>query len=156
MTTTDQKPSSPRPPNVNDRRRASGMPYADIPPITQASAEGEPAADRLQFPDRNGETRKITLSTTVQHRGRTITITATDMKLDTFCDLLDAAGYTAPAPAQWHTLPDGTPLCPKHSTPMKLRNKQGDEWYSHRVFSPEGEELWCKGYHGKDSPGYEY
>ena len=37
-----------------------------------------------------------------------------------------------------------------------VRNKQGDEWYSHRVFSPEGEELWCKGYHGKDSPGYEY
>lgn len=98
----------------------------------------------------------ITLSTTVQHRGRVITVTATDLTIERFCDLLDTGGYAAPAPAQWQTLPDGTPLCPKHASPMKLRTKQGDEWWSHRVFGPEGEELWCKGYHGKDSPGYEY
>lgn len=56
----------------------------------------------------------------------------------------------------WVTLPDGTPLCPKHGVPMKLRSKQGDEWHSHSVTGPDGETLYCKGYHGKDSPGYEY
>lgn len=97
----------------------------------------------------------ITLSTTVQHRGRVITIQATDITVDRFCDLLDTASYAAPAPAQWQTLPDGTPLCPKHNVPMRKREKQGDLWWSHRVFNADGEELFCKGYHAKDSPGYE-
>ena len=35
---------------------------------------------------------QITLSTTVTHRDRLITITATDMTLDQFCDLLDRKG----------------------------------------------------------------
>jgi hypothetical protein len=157
---------------------APKRPYAPLSgPISSAAAEAEPPARRA-FPEeplpadlgRRPSTPKpnvapaptgapksqITLSTTIQHRGRTITISATDITADRFCDLLDAAGYASPAPSQWQTLPDGTPLCPKHNTPMKLRNKQGDEWWSHRVFGPDGEELWCKGYHGKDSPGYEY
>jgi len=116
------------------------------------------ADERAEPPATNGTAKKpaITLSTTVQHRGRIITITATDITVDRFCDLLEAASYAAPTPAQWHTLPDGTPICPKHNTPMRKREKQGDEWWSHRVFGPSGEELFCKGYHGKDSPGYEH
>lgn len=59
------------------------------------------------------------------------------------------------APRGWQTLPDGTPICPKHGAPMRLREKQGDTWHSHRV-EADGKELWCKGYAGKDSPGYEH
>lgn len=156
---------------MNNPKRNMSRPYAPIAgPISAADADAEPATRRafqeeslpadLGTPKPSEEKAKkngsIMLSTTVQHRGRIITVTATDITVDRFCDLLDKASYAAPAPAQWQTLPDGTPLCPKHATPMKLRNKQGDEWWSHRVFGPEGEELWCKGYHGKDSPGYEY
>lgn len=119
-----------------------------------ADARAEPPAQ--QAPVTNGKKPTITLSTTVQHRGRIITITAADITVDRFCDLLEAASYAAPAPQQWQTLPDGTPICPKHNTPMRKREKQGDEWWSHRVFGPSGEELFCKGYHGKDSPGYEH
>lgn len=121
------------------------------PPALAAQIE-EPAPDGGP-----GKPKKplITLSTTVQHRGRVITIQATDITVDRFCDLLDQASYAAPAPAQWHTLPDGTPLCPKHNVPMRKREKQGDLWWSHRVFNADGEELFCKGYHAKDSPGYE-
>jgi hypothetical protein len=123
------------------------FPEQDLPAITDA--ERKAAAEKAPKP-------QIMLSTTVQHRGRTITITAKDITVDRFCDLLEAAQYAAPAPQQWQTLPDGTPLCPKHSTPMRKREKQGDEWWSHRVFGPDGQELFCKGYHGKDSPGYEH
>jgi hypothetical protein len=101
--------------------------------------------------------RKISVSTTVEHRGRSFTITAEGVTLDQFCDLLDARGYTAQAQSQeWQTLPDGTPICPKHHTPMRLRERQGDKWWSHNVGKGEdGKDIYCKGYAGKDSPGYE-
>lgn len=125
---------------------------------TPLATEQLPDPPKREEPPTQAESKKplITLSTTVQHRGRVITISATDITVDRFCDLLDRAGHAAPAPAQWHTLPDGTPLCPKHQVPMRKREKQGDLWWSHRVFNADGEEVFCKGYHGKDSPGYEY
>lgn len=55
---------------------------------------------------------------------------------------------------EWRTLPDGTPICPKHGVPMRKREKQGDEWYSHSV-EVGGRACYCKGYAGKDSPGWE-
>lgn len=52
--------------------------------------------------------------------------------------------------------PDGLPICPRHQAVMKKREKQGDTWYSHRVFHPTtGEELFCRGYAGKSSPGFD-
>lgn len=54
---------------------------------------------------------------------------------------------------QW--TPEGLPICPKHGEVMKKREKQGDSWYSHRVIDPAtGEELYCRGYAGKNSPGW--
>lgn len=126
--------------------------------ITAQVAESEPEAERLSFPDPEPMLARptVTLSTVVEHRGRQITITATDMTVDQFCDLLDKRGFTPPAGREWRTLPDGTPICPKHGTPMRLREKQGDSWYSHRVHGRGGEELFCKGYAGKESPGFEH
>lgn len=55
----------------------------------------------------------------------------------------------------WRTLPDGTPICPKHNVPMRKREKQGDEWYSHST-EINGKQCYCKGYAGKeDSPGWD-
>lgn len=52
--------------------------------------------------------------------------------------------------------PEGLPLCPKHGEIMRKREKQGDTWYSHRVIDPTtGEEKFCRGYHGKNSPGFD-
>lgn len=101
------------------------------------------------------ELPKVELRTTVEHRGRTFTIVASGMTLDQFCDLLERRGYAPPAQTQeWQRLPDGTPICPKHHAPMRAREKQGDTWYSHNVGTKE-QPIYCKGYHGKDSPGYE-
>lgn len=99
----------------------------------------------------------IAIQTTVQHRGRSFTITATGLTLDQLCDMLDKRGYAAQAQTQeWQTLPDGTPICPRHHTPMRKRERQGDTWYSHSVGKgADGKDIYCKGYHGKDSPGYE-
>src|SRR4051812_47841936 len=74
----------------------------------------------------------IEIQTTVQHRGRSFTVVANGLTLDQFCDILDKRGYAAEAQTQeWQTLPDGTPICPKHHTPMRKRERQGDTWYSH-------------------------
>ena len=52
-----------------------------------------------------------------------------------------ATGGTGP------TGPAGAPLCSKHGgIPMVKREKQGDEWYSHRVITASGEERYCRGY----------
>lgn len=103
--------------------------------------------------------RRFSLQTTIEHRGRAITIVCEGMTLDQFCDLLDERGYASPAPpaadpSGWQTLPDGTPICPKHRTPMRKRERQGDQWWSHNAGSKDAP-LYCKGYHAPDSPGYE-
>ena len=55
---------------------------------------------------------------------------------------------------QWTA--EGLPICPRHGEVMQRREKQGDIWYSHRVIDPDtGEECWCKGRPGKDSPGWD-
>lgn len=73
-------------------------------------------------------------------------------------------GYHAPvtsAPAQPiapiaepDDLPEGWKLCQKHHAPMRPRNKQNANWHSHNVGTKDLP-LWCKGYRGADSPGYE-
>ena len=68
--------------------------------------------------------------------------------------LLPEAGIEPVRAATWQTTPDGIPICPRHGVPMRRREKQGDTWYSHNV-GTDGEELWCRGYPGKDSPGWE-
>ncbi len=54
----------------------------------------------------------------------------------------------------WQLTPEGLPICPKHGAPMKERSKQGDVWHSHNV-GTEDNPLWCRGYPGKESPGWE-
>ena len=69
--------------------------------------------------------------------------------------LLPEAGIApVQAATSWATTPEGLPICPKHRVPMRKRERQGDTWYSHNA-GGEGEELWCRGYPGKDSPGWE-
>lgn len=54
----------------------------------------------------------------------------------------------------WQTTPTGEPICPKHGAVMRAREKQGDRWFSHNMGS-EDHPLWCRGYPGKESPGWE-
>ena len=50
---------------------------------------------------------------------------------------------------------EGLPLCTRHATPLRQREKQGDTWYSHSVTDPTtGQILYCNGRPGKDSPGW--
>jgi len=72
--------------------------------------------------------------------------------LDEMEDILIGHGY-APS-GQLPLSPDGLPVCPRHRVTMFKREKQGDEWFSHRVWA-DGRELWCKGRAGPDSPGWE-
>lgn len=106
--------------------------------------------------DDQSELPTIEIRTEVEHRGRTFTVVSRGYTLDQLCDMLERKHYAPPTPQSWQTLPDGTPICPKHRAPMKLREKQGDRWYSHTVGKDgNGKEIYCKGYHGKDSPGYD-
>jgi hypothetical protein len=99
----------------------------------------------------------ITISATRDGYPITITFAGSIEQIPNAIERLQQAGCTPPVGGQqWQTLPDGTPICPKHGAPMRLREKQGDSWHSHKVIGPSGEELWCKGYRGADSPGYEH
>lgn len=70
----------PAPPRNVSRRGG----YAPISgPITEASAHAEPPAERVYTPMPVG-----TLSTTIEYRGRLLTISATGMTLDAFCESL--------------------------------------------------------------------
>jgi hypothetical protein len=51
--------------------------------------------------------------------------------------------------------PEGLPICARHGEVLRRREKQGDEWFSHRVLLPDGSTVFCKGRPGKDSPGWE-
>lgn len=144
-----------RPParNVNDRRVDTTTPLETLGKAPLATVSEPPAA--AAEPKVEKIARKISIQTTIEHRGRSFTVQAEGMTLDQFCDLLDERGYAAAQQTQeWQRLPDGTPICPKHHAPMRKRERQGDTWYSHNV-GTEGAPVYCKGYHGKDSPGYE-
>ena len=70
---------------------------------------------------------------------------------------LQTRGYrpTSGAGDGWQRTPSGEPLCPRHQVPMRLREKQGDSWWSHQVIDTRtGEELYCRGYAGASSPGW--
>ena len=67
---------------------------------------------------------------------------------------LAARGYT---PSREPILTaEGLPICPHHGVPMQQRNKQGDNWFSHKLVHPEtGETMYCRGYASASSPGYD-
>lgn len=75
--------------------------------------------------------------------------------LDRVINRLEAKGFEPGGKREWAYTPDGLPICPKHGVPMKKREKQGDTWYSHVCTDNHGEEHYCRGYRGKDSPGYD-
>lgn len=74
----------------------------------------------------------------------------------TIADLLQR-GYrpTSGAGDGWVRTAEGSPLCPQHKIPMRLREKQGDAWWSHQVVDPRtGELVYCRGFAGPSSPGW--
>jgi hypothetical protein len=74
----------------------------------------------------------------------------------TITDLMQR-GYTpARSGDAWRRTPAGEPICPKHQVVMRLRSKQQQEWWSHRVIHAQtGEELYCRGYRSQSGPGWE-
>lgn len=142
--------------------RVFQMPEATIPEPPRPAAPPPPPAPPIEL-DRRYALRQYTVDA-VSPRGFPVHLTFADIsiaQLDGHISKLAELGYTPPsapaaaAPAQWQTLPDGTPICPKHHAPMKEREKQGDRWYSHNVGSKDAP-IYCKGYHGPDSPGYDH
>src|SRR5260370_101130 len=76
--------------------------------------------------------------------------------IDSMITSLLEHGYRPVSGDVWARTAEGTPVCPKHRIPMRLRQKQGDEWWSHQVLnSRTGEEVFCRGYPGPNSPGWE-
>lgn len=78
-------------------------------------------------------------------------------EVDATIHALEQLGYRPTGSGDgWQRTPEGHPLCPRHHVPMRLRQKQGDEWWSHQVVDARtGEELYCRGYAGPSSPGWD-
>lgn len=126
------------------------------------------AAEPLDWPAPAQQPRSFkTFTVEARYRGFAITVEVdgNQRDLDRLIDGLEKIG-AEPTPttdaqpvghAGFAYTPDGKPICPKHGAPMKERNKQGDLWHSHAVAEDEkGNTIYCKGYAGKDSPGWEY
>jgi hypothetical protein len=145
---------------LNGRRADTTTPLVGAVPLATIPEPPATAAPKVEK-----AARRFSLQTTIAYRNREITIACEGLTLDEFCDLLDARKYASPAPLAlsapiatadaWPTLHDGTPMCPKHMVPMRLRERQGDKWWSHKVTNGNGDELYCKGYKAKDSLGYD-
>lgn len=75
-------------------------------------------------------------------------------ELDLICNSFLARNYHGLTPMTYDLTPEGLPICPKHNVVMSRREKQGDVWYSHNAGS-EDNEVYCRGYKGKQSPGYD-
>lgn len=69
------------------------MPEADLPDPPSAA---QPAAEPEQPADAVLPLPVVTLSTRIAHRGRVITVTATGMTIERFCDLLDSREFNPP------------------------------------------------------------
>jgi hypothetical protein len=68
-------------------------------------------------------------------------------RIDAAIDWLTEHGYTPDLPGDgWRRTPDGLPICGKHGLVMSRRERQGDEWFSHKVIDPHGQEKYCRGY----------
>ncbi|HWE35643.1 MAG TPA: hypothetical protein VG406_03660 [Isosphaeraceae bacterium] len=59
----------------------------------------------------------------------------------------------APRARDFPRTAEGLPIRPRHHIVMKKSEKRGDEWFSHQVKGPRGEELYRRGHAGPDSPG---
>ncbi|HSX79833.1 MAG TPA: hypothetical protein VLQ80_14830 [Candidatus Saccharimonadia bacterium] len=74
----------------------------------------------------------------------------------TIADLVRRGYKSARAGDGWQRSPTGEPFCPRHRVVMRLRSKQNQEWWSHRVIDRQtGQELFCRGHAGASSPGWE-
>ena len=65
--------------------------------------------------------------------------------LDTLVSTLLTHGYR-PRAGAWPTGPSGAPLCLKHGgVEMQQRARQGDTWWSHKLVTGQGDDLYCRG-----------
>jgi hypothetical protein len=92
-----------------------------------------------------------------RHSGYRVEVEFTLRKLDS---LPDALGRLAELGLEARPVPpierdaDGMPMCTRHGMAMALRERQGDQWHSHRIVTRDGRELYCRGRGGYDSPGW--
>jgi hypothetical protein len=115
-----------------------------------ASAEAEPAPAPL--PARSVPV-KVTLDVRIEGAAGTVEFTVLPEQLPDQLAQLARRGVTPRV--GFDTTAEGHPICPKHRVPMRRREKQGDEWYSHKVVDAQGVEHYCRGYRGPESPGYD-
>ena len=80
-------------------------------------------------------------------------------QIDETVDWLLAHDFVPDPPAgdPWPKTPSGEPICVRHNAVMVKRQRQGDEWFSHRVINANGEERYCRGYRNpsSESDGYD-
>lgn len=129
--------------------------------LNRITAEDAEQGEPITFPTPKPATAHPTFTVACVVNGFPVTVQfqGDARRLLATIDRLREIGAEAPggpAHTQEYT-PDGRPICRKHGAPMKKREKQGETWYSHAVAEDDkGNPIYCKGYSGKDSPGWEH
>jgi hypothetical protein len=117
------------------------MKTVDLPRITQADADAEPAADRLfTEPPPAPPYPQIVLQTTVLHAGYTFVVTFNDTSLAEAVSVLQKRGCEPAGQPQVKAMNGNghapmlseAPMCPQHAPrkmkPMKHPSRQGHSW----------------------------
>lgn len=116
----------------------------DVAPISIGDARAEPPEQQLFEAEAPAPKPQFTLSTQFEHRGRVITVTATNMNADQFCDLLDSRGFAPPHVTQSPAAaPTAAPICPVHQgRAMKLMQRPDKQGRTHMCTAKVGDG-WC-------------
>lgn len=108
--------------------------------------EGDPRNDTVLLVKTTGTLEGFELDLSIQLDVR---------RLRAYLAHLKSQGLQPKRSATYELTPDGLPICPRHGSPMRRREKQGDSWHSHQVVGPDGREHYCRGYRGPESPGFD-
>jgi hypothetical protein len=145
-------------PGVPSTALRASVEDAQIPePPSRATPTAAAAALGADRAPASYASRAVTIHLT--YHGVPVDLHRADLGIETIEQLVDQItardGWAAAGDKSWPTLPDGTPICPRHGVPMRLRQRQGDEWWSHNVAGDGEEPCYCRGYPGKNSPGWD-
>lgn len=134
--------------NTSNRGRRADL--DNLPPATMPAKEEPP-------PPRAGDVFKVRLRAQLDGALVDLTFDADLVGLRrTLATLYKAGAVFEILPLRWNLSAENAPICPQHGVIMQRKEKQGDEWFSHACHDEHGKLLWCRGFPGPHSPGWEH
>jgi hypothetical protein len=133
-----------------DQRRPCGNPDCDA--LCASVYCRESCREAVEGPEPDGEPRPappifplgeapVSMNVQVQMAGRSVQITLRGTRETEVLARMEALLAKYPVAQAQEPASPSTPQCPLHHVPMRLNEKHGEQWYSHRIENGK----YCKG-----------